>query len=254
MAKQKTTDKNLPVRNTIFEALIYAGAIGLFVYAFGILLFTFVANAFNDTSDSSVGGWSLLHVAISGAIVAQAILLIRQSRRVDRYVPRFIATLLTCLLPLMLILRFAGSSLLTQLLRNGESISTVSSNGLYATINFITSGYFMNIAAIASLVGIVWLWVLLLKKDKLLWVLEGNPRTKEYKERKLKLARNNTIGALLVAAPAVLLFIYIITAFSAGSNGNDATLRVLADTMRTVLIYGWIPSVIVGITVLIRNK
>lgn len=101
MTKRMAANK-LPACNTILEALIYTGGIGLVGYAIGIIVFTFISNAFNDTSSSAVGLLSLIALAAVGLLVAQAVLLMRQWQRVDRYRQRLTALGLMHVFPFLL--------------------------------------------------------------------------------------------------------------------------------------------------------
>lgn len=250
----KAKRASLPSRKPIAEAFIYAGALGLFAYIIYILIFALVVNMFNDTGSTAVGPFTLLFVMIGGSFVAQAILLIKQWQRVDRYLQRLISLGAILLLPFLVFVRMVGEAIIVSMWRQNQEGILPLDTPLYSVITALTSGTVLTVAALVSLAGSIWLWVLLLKKDKLLWILEGNPRTKEYKQRRAQLARNKKIGSYLIIAPVVLFGLFVYTALSAGFNGGNMVLYSAAGVMKLLLLYLSIPSLIAGIIVLARNK
>lgn len=248
------TTNTLPERNTIFEALIHVGAIGLFTYAFGILLLAFMANPFNGTSSSVVVAMSLLLLAVGAMVALQAVMLIKQQQRVDCYIQRLVAVLLICLLPALIIMRVIADNIVTQLLRGDADPLAASGHWLYIATDAIASGFIVRIAGIASLAAMIWLWTLLLQENKLFWTLTGSPRTKEYKTRQARLTLNNRIGTCLISAPAIVLVAFLLAALAAELSNNDTLAHTVANTLNVVLLLGWIPCLTVGIAVLIRNK
>ena len=253
MTKRAAANK-LPVRNTILEALIYAGGVGLVGYAIGIIVLIFIANAFYDSDSSAVGLLSLIALTVVGLLVAQALLLVRQWQRVDRYYQRLTALGLMRVFPLLLATNMVLGSMIARGAWDNGNGQSLDDGWLQAAINVISSWQIFSIAAIASTAGMIWLWTLLLKKDKLLWELEGDTRTKDYKQRHARLFRNKRIGSCFVVAPIALLVLYIFIAFAAGSYRGNAVLYNLANTTRELLLFGWLPSVLLGIVVLARNK
>ena len=145
MTKRAAANK-LPVRNTILEALIYAGGVGLVGYAIGIIVLIFIANAFYDSDSSAVGLLSLIALTVVGLLVAQALLLVRQWQRVDRYYQRLTALGLMRVFPLLLATNMVLGSMIARGAWDNGNGQSLDDGWLQAAINVISSWQIFSIA------------------------------------------------------------------------------------------------------------
>jgi len=107
-----------------------------------------------------------------------------------------------------------------------------------------------------SIIGSIWLWILLISKDKLVWVLQtGNKRSKEYKQTKKRMEKNKKIGLILLLAPIALFIFRVIFSIFTGLMGNaGAIFFPITYLVHISLTYLWLPSIIIGIIFLKKQK
>jgi hypothetical protein len=238
---------SLPERNIVAEIFIQVGAMGILVYVVIALLFSFVANAFNDTGSETVFPVTLLVFLFCINLTVQAVRLLRESNRVDHYIQRIVAICLILLLPIVVIAY--------QIVVISLSASATRSIGVTSSVAQIFN-ITMAASAILGLVGSIGLWVLLVDKNKLVWILKSsNTRSREYKQTKEKIAKNKKLGLIFLLAPVVLFALSMFVTIFVGSMGNaGAPFWLVLLPLRQLLSYLWLPSVIVGVVLLAKRK
>lgn len=167
--RSRTTSVNaLPVRNVKAEVSLVIGAILALLAAIYYAILSLVVVAFNDTGSSANGPISLLILIFAVSTFIQAIVVLKETARVDRYASRLIALFGTLALPLYFIVTLVVTSVISvaqyRILAAGGQISNEAFGWL------LSSPYIMGAIFIISLASSVWLWVLICKKDKLVWV------------------------------------------------------------------------------------
>lgn len=245
-----TKSKKLPVRNINAEVAIQVGAVGIILSGIFYILLAFIMNAFNDTGSPYNVPIGLLIFIFAISVIVQAVKVLRESDRVDHYRERLIAVYLMLVLPLQFFTMTVLSSFFAR--KNYEALASGvgNSNQYPPLLAILTSPLLMIVGAVVLLAGSAWLWVLLAEKKKLVWIVTSVKKNKEtVKKSEERIKRNRRLGLLFLLMPVVLFILMILTAFGTMGQGYH-----LMFAFRTVLDYGWLPSVIIGIIFLIKSK
>lgn len=144
--KQSKKVTNYPERNTAAETIIQLGSLGILLTVPFIMFISLIALFFNDTSNKMVGSVVFFILLFCINVSVQCVLTLRELNRVDRYWQRSTATIMIFLAPV-------AWAMLQPAVDNQP------------LLHFVTVSL--------AFVGSLWLWALLLiKKDKLVWVLK----------------------------------------------------------------------------------
>lgn len=126
----KAAKVDIPQPNSAAEAAIFVGSLGMALYAVFMFMLAFVALAFNDTGRSGMGLTSLVLFLFGVNIMVQSVRVSKEKWRVDRYGQRIIAVY-TASVPLLI----------------------------------LSADIVVSVAI--SVIGSMYLWFLLIHKDKL---------------------------------------------------------------------------------------
>ena len=135
----KAAKVDMPQPNSAAEAAIFVGSLGMALYAVFMFMLAFVALAFNDTGRSGMGLASLILFLFGINIMVQSVRVSKEKWRVDRYGQRIIAVYTTSV-PLLIL-----------------SADIV-------------------VSVVISVIGSMYLWFLLIRKDKLYRKRSNNNR------------------------------------------------------------------------------
>ena len=252
----KAAKVDTPQPNSAAEAAIFVGSLGVIVYAFFVIIRTLLAIGF---SRASGGGGEIVGIVVilfGVNIALQSMLLLKEARRVDRYNQRIVAIYMV-IAPLLLILL---STILAMLYRgNGSCIYGDDSNIVCVFINEIHSIRMLASKPlfIVSVMGSLYLWFLLRRKDKLFWIYDESSKNKIANEKTIERAESfRRIGITLMTIPAVLYAIKLIVAIG-GYNGIEGDW--LQFTMLWVIDYFfasmiWVLFVIAGLIFFVKSK
>lgn len=156
--QKKTKNKeDLRERNIVAKISVQIGALLILTYAAMLVLFTLLATALNDTGNTMTGLTALLVLLFCVNLSIQAVRLLRESNRVDHYKQRIVSICFILLLPLIFI---ASQTLVGRLYMSAAG--PADSALITQVFNII-----MIASAVIGIVGSIWLWKLLVNKNKL---------------------------------------------------------------------------------------
>ena len=254
----KAAKVDMPQPNNAAEAAIFVGSLGMALYAIFVFVMSVVAVAFNDTGAKGVELISFAIFLFGVNIVAQSILVSKEIRRVDRYGQRIIAVFMT-IAPLVL---FILSIITTMLYRyDSDCIHGYSSSSpcVFAYETSMLTMMMSKLSPIISVVGSVYLWFLLKRKDKLFWIYDKSPKNKIANKKTIERSKSfRRIGIILMTIPVALYATKIIvTIFGGGYNGVEG--GWLRFIMLGVIDYFfasmvWVIFIIAGIIFFIKSK
>lgn len=242
--------------NSAAEAAIFVGSLGMALYAIFVIIRTLLAIGF---SRASGGGGEIVGIVVilfGVNIALQSMLLLKEARRVDHYSQRIVAIYMV-IAPLLLILL---STILAMLYRgNGSCIHGDDSN---IACVFISEIHSIRMLAskplfIVSVMGSLYLWFLLRRKDKLFWIYDESSK-KIANEKTIERAESfRRIGITLMTIPVVLYAIKLIVTIFGGYNGIEGDW--LQFTMLWVIDYFfasmiWVLFVIAGLIFFVKSK
>ena len=254
----KAAKVDTPQPNSAAEAAIFVGSLGMALYAIFVFVMSVVAVAFNDTGAKGVEFISFAIFLFGVNILAQSILVSKEIRRVDRYGQRIIAVFMT-IAPLVL---FILSIITTMLYRyDSDCIHGYSSSSpcVFAYEMSMLTMMMSKLLLIISVVGSVYLWFLLKRKDKLFWIYDEASKNKVANEKIVERSESfRRIGIMLMTIPVALYATKIIvTIFGGGYNGVEG--GWLRFIMLGVIDYFfasmvWAIFIIAGIIFFIKSK
>ena len=253
----KAAKVDTPQPNSAAEAAIFVGSLGMALYAIFVFVMSVVAVAFNDTGAKGVELISFAIFLFGVNIVAQSILVSKEIRRVDRYGQRIIAVFMT-IAPLVL---FILSIITTMLYRyDSDCIHGYSSSSpcVFAYETSMLTMMMSKLSPIISVVGSVYLWFLLKRKDKLFWIYDEASKNKVANEEIIERSKSfRRIGIALMVITVVLYIIRILGFMPRGFISPDQGWLQFAilssiDYFFTSMI--WVLFIIAGIIFFIKSK
>ncbi|MDO4773615.1 MAG: hypothetical protein Q4A37_00625 [Candidatus Saccharibacteria bacterium] len=224
---------------------------GLWLVGLGVLVATkgFVALLMA----AAMSGMTVVGIPLSMGVLTYAIVSIAvgikvlgEVRRVDRYKQRLMA-IYGALIPFILgYATFILSRALGSVERLGGTQLLEASGAMELTYLLGSLSLFPSIAT--SCVSLVWLWHLLIKKDKLVWILKTPKDASEAGRRQLsRLSSYREYGIYIMALPVVCLILTSAMHFLAAFDGASS-LVVLAVTIESLLFAHptWLIFTIIG--------
>lgn len=252
----KAAKVDTPQPNSAAEAAIFVGSLGIIVYAILVIIRTLLAIGFSRASGGGGETVGIVVILFGVNIALQSMLLLKETRRVDHYSQRIVAIYMV-IAPLLLILL---STIIAMLYRgNGSCIHGDDSN---IACVFISEIHSISMLAskplfIVSVIGSLYLWSLLRRKDKLFWIYDESSK-KIANEKTIERAESfRRIGIILMAIPVALYAIKLIVTIFGGYNGIEGDW--LQFTMLWVIDYFfasmiWVLFVIAGLIFFIKSK
>ena len=251
----KSVKTDMPQPNSVAEAAIFVGSLGMALYAVFAFVMSVVVVAFNDTGAKGVELISLAIFLFGINIVAQSVLVSKELRRVDRYCQRIIAVCMTIApllvsVVLMPILLFYNSSDCKY-----DEVSNIVCDILREVYYIANMQY---VFVIVSITGSAYLWFLLKRKDKLFWIYDEASKNKIASEKIIERSKSfRRIGIMLMTIPVVLYATKIIVTIFGGYNGIEGNL--LQATVLWVIDYFfasmiWMLFIVAGIIFFIKSK
>ena len=254
----KAAKVDMPQPNSAAEAAIFVGSLGIIVYAIFVIMRTLLAIGFSRASGGDGEAVGIVVILFGVNIALQSMLLLKEARRVDHYSQRIVAIYMV-IAPLLLMLL---STILAMLYRdNGSCIYGDDSN---IACVFISEIHSISMLAskplfIVSVMGSLYLWFLLRRKDKLFWIYDESSKNKIANEKTIERSESfRRIGIMLMTIPVALYATKIIvTIFGGGYNGVEG--GWLRFIMLGVIDYFfasmvWVIFIIAGIIFFIKSK
>ena len=253
----KAAKVDTPQPNSAAEAAIFVGSLGIIVYAILVIIRTLLAIGFSRASGGGGEVIGIVVILFGVNIALQSTLLLKEARRVDRYSQRIVAIYMV-IAPLLLILL---STILAMLYRgNGSCIHGDDSN---IACVFISEIHSISMLAskpsfIVSVIGSLYLWFLLIRKDKLFWIYDEASKNKVASEKIIERSKSfRRIGIALMVITVVLYIIRILGFMPRGFISPDQGWLQFAilssiDYFFTSMI--WVLFIIAGIIFFIKSK
>ena len=253
----KAAKVDTPQPNSAAEAAIFVGSLGIIVYAILVIIRTLLAIGFSRASGGGGEVIGIVVILFGVNIALQSMLLLKEARRVDRYSQRIVAIYMV-IAPLLLILL---STIIAMLYRgNGSCIHGDGSNIVCVFINEIHSISMLasKPSFIVSVIGSLYLWFLLIRKDKLFWIYDEASKNKVASEKIIERSKSfRRIGIALMVITVVLYIIRILGFMPRGFISPDQGWLQFAilssiDYFFTSMI--WVLFIIAGIIFFIKSK
>lgn len=253
----KAAKVDTPQPNSAAEAAIFVGSLGIIVYAILVIIRTLLAIGFSRASGGSGEAVGIVVILFGVNIALQSMLLLKEARRVDHYSQRIVAIYMVIATLLLILL----STILAMLYRgNGSCIHGDDSN---IACVFISEIHSISMLAskplfIVSVIGSLYLWFLLRRKDKLFWIYDEASKNKVANEEIIERSKSfRRIGIMLMTIPVALYAIKIIVTIFGGYNGIEgnllqATVLWVIDYFFTSMI--WVLFVIAGLIFFVKSK
>lgn len=253
----KAAKVDMPQPNSAAEAAIFVGSLGIIVYAIFVIIRTLLAIGFSRASGGGGEVIGIVVILFGVNIALQSMLLLKEARRVDRYSQRIVAIYMV-IAPLLLILL---STIIAMLYRgNGSCIHGDDSN---IACVFISEIHSISMLAskpsfIVSVIGSLYLWFLLRRKDKLFWIYDESSKNKVASEEIIERSKSfRRIGIALMVITVVLYIIRILGFMPRGFISPDQGWLQFAilssiDYFFTSMI--WVLFIIAGIIFFIKSK
>ena len=253
----KAAKVDTPQPNNTAEAAIFVGSLGIIVYAILVIIRALLAIGFSRASGGGGEAVGIVVILFGANIALQSMLLLKEARRVDHYSQRIVAIYMV-IAPLLLILL---STILAMLYRgNGSCIHGDDSN---IACVFISEIHSISMLAskplfIVSVIGSLYLWFLLIRKDKLFWIYDEASKNKAASEKIIERSKSfRRIGIMLMTIPVARYATKIIVTIFGGDNGIEgnwlqATVLWVIDYFFTSMI--WVLFVIVGLIFFVKSK
>ena len=253
----KAAKVDTPQPNSAAEAAIFVGSLGIIVYAVLVIIRTLLAIGFSRASGGGGEVIGIVVILFGVNIALQSMLLLKEARRVDRYNQRIVAIYMV-IAPLLLILL---STIIAMLYRgNGSCIHGDGSNIVCVFINEIHS---ITILAskpsfIVSVIGSLYLWFLLIRKDKLFWIYDEASKNKVASEKIIERSKSfRRIGITLMVITVVLYIIRILGFMPRGFISPDQgwlQFAILSSIDYFFASMVWVIFIIAGIIFFIKSK
>ena len=249
----KAAKVDMPQPNSAAEAAIFVGSLGIIVYAIFVIIRTLLAIGFSRASGGGGEVIGIVVILFGVNIALQSMLLLKEARRVDRYNQRIVAIYMV-IAPLLLILL---STILAMLYRgNGSCIHGDDSNIACEihSIRMLASKPLF----IVSVMGSLYLWFLLRRKDKLFWVYDESSKNKIANEKIIERSESfRRIGIALMVITVVLYIIRILGFMPRGFISPDQgwlQFTILSSIDYFFASMVWVIFIIAGIIFFIKSK
>lgn len=253
----KAVKVDTPQPNSAAEAAIFVGSLGIIVYAILVIIRTLLAIGFSRASGGGREVIGIVVILFGVNIALQSMLLLKEARRVDRYSQRIVAIYMV-IAPLLLILL---STIIAMLYRgNGSCIHGDNSN---IACVFISEIHSISMLAskplfIVSVIGSLYLWLLLIRKDKLFWIYDEASKNKIANEKIIERSKSfRRIGIALMVITAVLYIIRILGFMPRGFISPDQgwlQFAILSSIEYFFTSMIWVLFIIAGIIFFIKSK
>lgn len=240
--------------NSVAEAAIFVGSLGIIVYAILVIIRTLLAIGFSRAFGGGGEAVGIIVILFGVNIALQSMIILKEARRVDHYSQRIVAIYMV-IAPLLLMLL---STILAMLYRGNGSCIYGDDLNIACEIHSI-SMLASKPLFIVSVVGSLYLWFLLRRKDKLFWIYDESSKNKIANEKTIERSESfRRTGITLMTIPVVLYAIkLIVTIFGGGYNGVEGGwLRFIMlgviDYFFTSMI--WVLFVIAGLIFFVKSK
>lgn len=250
----KAAKVDTPQPNSAAEAAIFVGSLGIIVYAILVIIRTLLAIGFSRASGGGGEAVGIVVILFGVNIALQSMILLKEARRVDHYSQRIVAIYMV-IAPLLLMLL---STILAMLYRDNGSCIYGDDSNIACEIHSIRM-LASKPLFIVSVMGSLYLWFLLRRKDKLFWIYDESSKNKIANEKTIERSESfRRIGIILMVIPVALYATKIIvTIFGGGYNGVEG--GWLRFIMLGVIDYFfasmvWVICIIAGIIFFIKSK
>ena len=249
----KAAKVDTPQPNSAAEAAIFVGSLGIIVYAIFVIMRTLLAIGFSRASGGDGEAVGIVVILFGVNIALQSMLLLKEARRVDHYSQRIVAIYMV-IAPLLLMLL---STILAMLYRDNGSCIYGDDSNIACEIHSI-SMLASKPLFIVSVIGSLYLWLLLIRKDKLFWIYDEASKNKVASEKIIERSESfRRIGIMLMVITVVLYIIRILGFMPRGFISPDQgwlqfTILSSIDYFFTSMI--WVLFIIAGIIFFVKSK
>ena len=249
-----TVKTSTPQPNSAAEAAIFIGSLGIIIYAIFVIMKTLLAIGFSRAFGGGGEAVGIVVILFGVNIALQSMIILKEARRVDHYSQRIVAIYMV-IAPLLLMLL---STILVMLYRGNGSCIYGDDLNIACEIHSI-SMLASKPLFIVSVMGSLYLWFLLRRKDKLFWIYDESSKNKIANEKTIERSESfRRTGITLMTIPVVLYVIKLIVAiFGGGYNGVEG--GWLRFIMLGVIDYFfasmiWVLFVIAGLIFFVKSK
>ena len=249
-----TVKTSTPQPNSAAEAAIFIGSLGIIIYAIFVIMKTLLAIGFSRAFGGGGEAVGIVVILFGVNIALQSMIILKEARRVDHYSQRIVAIYMV-IAPLLLMLL---STILVMLYRGNGSCIYGDDLNIACEIHSI-SMLASKPLFILSVMGSLYLWFLLRRKDKLFWIYDESSKNKIANEKTIERSESfRRTGITLMTIPVVLYVIKLIVAiFGGGYNGVEG--GWLRFIMLGVIDYFfasmiWVLFVIAGLIFFVKSK
>ncbi len=256
----KAAKVDTPQPNSVAEAAIFVGSLGMIVCAVLVFVGAWFAMVMVSASGHAESGLALtLAVSLFGINVAvQGGLLLKETHRVDRYGQRIAAIYMT-IAPLVL----SALSMIVAALYGGKTGGCIYDDGSNILCAFAreTTAFLVlsfKFSPAISVFGSIYVWFLLACKDKLFWIYdESSKGSNVYKKAIGHSKEYRKIGSILLAIPPLMLVARFIVIFFGGysvENGDSSAWIIPALIDYFFGYFIWVIYIIAGIIFFVKSK
>ena len=248
-----TVKTSTPQPNSAAEAAIFVGSLGIIVYAIFVIMKALLAIGFSRAFGGGGEVIGIVVILFGVNIALQSMIILKEARRVDHYSQRIVAIYMV-IAPLLLMLL---STILAMLYRGNGSCIYGDDLNIACEIHSI-SMLASKPLFIVSVMGSLYLWFLLGRKDKLFWIYDESSKNRIANEKTIERSESfRRTGITLMTIPVVLYTIKLIVAIFGGYNGIEGDW--LQFTMLWVIDYFfasmiWVLFVIAGLIFFVKSK
>lgn len=249
----KAAKVDTPQPNSAAEAAIFVGSLGIIVYAIFVIMKALLAIGFSRAFGGGGEAVGIIVILFGVNIALQSMIILKEARRVDHYSQRIVAIYMV-IAPLLLMLL---STILAMLYRGNGSCIYGDDLNIACEIHSI-SMLASKPLFIVSVMGSLYLWFLLRRKDKLFWIYDESSKNKIANEKTIERSESfRRTGITLMTIPVVLYAIKLIVTIFGGYNGVEGGwLRFIMlgviDYFFTSMI--WVLFVIAGLIFFVKSK
>lgn len=228
MENQKTNPSQ-PTHEPFAEAVIIVGAILLFLYPILLLLSWLFLNVFagmspdQESNKTDMQFFSLLPI-LAVSCLAQAPLLLLDRYRVDHYRARILAIAAILSFPILSTTLVNITTKIVELwLSSNGNLSALDDPNSFASQ---ISTFPIYGALILSVIGSLWLWILMFQRNKLFWRPDGSIVAKGTMiQTSTQPLKTRIINNCLIFGPIVIIGLFFVLALSSRRlTGNEYSL------------------------------
>ena len=249
----KAAKVDTPQPNSAAEAAIFVGSLGIIVYAIFVIMRTLLAIGFSRASGGGGEAVGIIVILFGVNIALQSMILLKEARRVDHYSQRIVAIYMV-IAPLLLMLL---STILAMLYRDNGSCIYGDDSNIACEIHSI-SMLASKPLFIVSVIGSLYLWLLLIRKDKLFWIYDEASKNKVASEKIIERSKSfRRIGIALMVITVVLYIIRILGFMPRGFISPDQgwlQFAILSSIDYFFASMVWVIFIIAGIIFFIKSK